>query len=151
MGSIPLAWVLLASSREAGAVAHFDVLTVYGALLGIGLALWAYHRNEVPHAVVRQASGRDEVSRLYDHLEAGVGLVASTVGAAMLLGIVLHKVMPAPEDWDRDVAEVLAITPVELQDTADSRLRVVELSRALTAGMLSRGVEHLARRGADAL
>jgi hypothetical protein len=104
-----LSWVLLASSREAGAVAHFDVLTVYGALLGIGLVLWAYHRNEVPHAVVRQASGRDEVSRLYDHLEAGVGLVASTVGAAMLLGVVLHKVMPAPEDWDRDVAEFLAV------------------------------------------
>jgi hypothetical protein len=104
-----LSWVLVASSRNAGAVAHFDVLTVYGALLGVGLLLWAYHRREVPHAVVRQAAGRDEVSRLYDHLEAGVGLVASTVGVALLLGIVLHKVMPAPDDWDRDVVEILAV------------------------------------------
>ena len=104
-----LSWVLVASSRNAGAVAHFDVLTIYGALLGVGLLLWAYHRREVPHAVVRQAAGRDEVSRLYDHLEAGVGLVASTVGLALLLGIVLHKVMPAPDDWDRGVVEILAV------------------------------------------
>ena len=104
-----LSWVLVSSSRDAGASAHFDVLSVYGALLAVGLSLWAYHRREVPHAVVRQASGRDEVSRLYDHLEAGVGLVASTVGVALLLGIFLHKVMPAPDDWDRDVVEILAV------------------------------------------
>ncbi len=104
-----LAWVLVASSREGGAVAHFDVLTVYGALLIVGLVLWAYHRNEVPHAVARQAEGRDEVSRLYDHLEAGVGLLASTVALALLLGMFLHKVLPAPEDWDRSVGEIAAV------------------------------------------
>jgi len=104
-----LAWVLVASSREGGAVAHFDVLAVYGALLIVGLVLWAYHRSEVPHAVERQAEGRDEVSRLYDHLEAGVGLLASTVALALLLGMALHKVLPAPEDWDRGVGEIAAV------------------------------------------
>jgi len=104
-----LAWVLVASSREGGAVAHFDVLPVYSGLLIVGLVLWAYHRNEVPHAVERQADGRDEVSRLYDHLEAGVGLLASTVALALLLGMALHKVLPAPEDWDRGVGEIAAV------------------------------------------
>ncbi len=104
-----LAWVLVASSRVGGAVAHFEVLTVYGALLAVGLVLWAYHRNEVPHAVERQAGGRDEVSRLYDHLEAGVGLLVSTVALALLLGMALHKVLPAPGDWDRGVGEIAAV------------------------------------------
>ncbi len=104
-----LSWVLVTSARDEGAVRHYDVLAVYGALLVVGLGLWAYHRKEVPHALERHGSGRDEVSRLYDHLQAGVGLVASTVGLALLFGIVLHKVMPAPADWDRGVAEVLTV------------------------------------------
>ena len=104
-----LSWVILESAREGSAVEHFDVLSIFATLLVIGLALWAYHRTEVPHAVARQAGGRDEVARLYDHLEAGVGLVASTVGLAVLIGIVLHKVMPAPDDWDRGVGELLVL------------------------------------------
>ncbi len=109
-----LSWGLVASSRKAGAVAHFDVLTVYGALLIVGLVLWAYHRKEVPHAVVRQVGGRDEVSRLYDHLEAGVGLLASTVGMALLLGSLLHKVLPAPNSWDRGVGEIAVVAMTAL-------------------------------------
>ena len=103
-----LSWLLVASSREGPAVEHFDVMTIYATLLVIGLGLWAYHRREVPYAVARQAEGRDEVARLYDHLEAGVGLVASTVGLAVLLGIVLNEVLPAPDDWDVDVGELVA-------------------------------------------
>jgi len=103
-----LTWVLVSSSRQAGAVAHFDVLTIHGALALTGLALWTYHRGQVPHAVERQVEGRDEVSRLYDHLEAGVGLVTSTVGAALLLGVVFHRILPAPDDWDRGVGELVA-------------------------------------------
>ena len=104
-----LSWVILESAREGSAVEHFDVLSIFATLLVIGLALWAYHRTEVPHAVARRTGGRDEVARLYDHLEAGVGLVASTVGLAVLIGIVLHKVMPAPDDWDRAVGELLVL------------------------------------------
>ena len=104
-----LSWVLVGSARDAGAVAHFDVATVFGALLLVGLAAWAYHRSEVPHAVDRQSGGRDEVSRLYDYLEAGVGLAAATLGVGLLLGALLHVVLPAPDDWDGDVAEVLAV------------------------------------------
>ena len=104
-----LSWVLVDSARDAGAVAHFDVATVFGALLVVGLAAWAYHRSEVPHAVERQAGGRDEVSRLYDHLEAGVGLAATTLGVGLLLGAFLHVVLPAPDDWDRGIAEVLVV------------------------------------------
>jgi len=104
-----LSWVLVDSARDAGAAAHFDVATVFGALLLVGLASWAYHRSEVPHAVDRQADGRDEVSRLYDHLEAGVGLVAATLGVGLLLGALLHIVLPAPVDWDGGVSEVLAV------------------------------------------
>ena len=104
-----LSWVSLASARGGSAVDHFDVLSIFATLLVIGLALWAYHRTEVPHAVARRAGGRDEIARLYDHLEAGVGLVASTVGLAVLIGIVLHKVMPAPDDWDRGVGELLVL------------------------------------------
>ncbi len=104
-----LSWVLVDSARDGGAVAHFDVATVFGALLLVGLAAWAYHRSEVPHAVDRQAGGRDEVSRLYDHLEAGVGLAAATLGVGLLLGTLLHLVLPAPDDWDGGVAEVLAV------------------------------------------
>lgn len=104
-----LSWVFVGSARDLGAVAHFDVVTIYGALLLLGLALWAYHRSEVPHAVNRRVADRDEVARLYDHLEAGVGLVAGTLGLGLLLGALLHKVMPAPEDWDRDIAEVMAL------------------------------------------
>ena len=104
-----LSWGILESAREGSAVEHFDVLSIFATLLVIGLALWAYHRTEVPHAVARQAGGRNEVARLYDHLEAGVGLVASTVGLAVLIGILLHKVMPAPDDWDRAVGELLVL------------------------------------------
>ena len=56
----------------------------------------------------RQVDGRDEVARLYDHLESGVGLVASTIGVAVLLGIVLNEVLPAGDDWDIDVDELVA-------------------------------------------
>ncbi|MCH2425553.1 MAG: DUF5671 domain-containing protein, partial [Acidimicrobiales bacterium] len=83
-------------------------LSVFAALLVVGMALWAYHRREIPHAVHRQADGRDEVARLYDHLESGVGLVASTIGVAVLLGIVLNEVLPAGDDWDIDVDELVA-------------------------------------------
>ena len=104
-----LSWILVASARDAGAAAHFDVVTVFGALLVVGLAVWVYHRSEVPHVVERRAEGRDEVARLYDHLEAGVGLAATTLGVGLLLGSVLHVVLPAPDDWDRGVAEVLTV------------------------------------------
>jgi len=104
-----LSWVILESAREGSAVEHFDVLSIFATLLVIGLALWAYHRTEVRHAVARQAGGRDEVARLYDHLEAGVGLVASTIGLAILLMTGLHKVMPAPDDWDTGVGEPLVV------------------------------------------
>ena len=101
-------WLLVGSSRDGSAVEHFHILSVFAALLVVGLALWAYHRREVPHAVRRQADGRDEVARLYDHLESGVGLVASTIGVAVLLGIVWNEVLPAGDDWDIDVDELVA-------------------------------------------
>ena len=103
-----LSWLLVETARDVGAAAHFDVLSVFGALLLLGLGLWAYHRREVPHAVERQVGGRDEVVRLYDHLEAGAGLSAVTLGIGLLLGTVLHRFWPAPEDWNRDIGEVLA-------------------------------------------
>ena len=103
-----LSWLLVGSSRDGSAVEHFHILSVFAALLVVGMALWAYHRREVPHAVRRQVDGRDEVARLYDHLESGVGLVASTIGVAVLLGIVLNEVLPAGDDWDVDVDELVA-------------------------------------------
>jgi len=103
-----LSWLIVGSSREGSTVEHFDVMTIYATLLVVGLGLWAYHRREVPHAVTRQAEGRDEVARLYDHLESGVGLVTTTIGVAVLLGIVLNEVLPAPDDWDVDVGELVA-------------------------------------------
>jgi len=101
-------WLLVGSSRDGSAVEHFHILSVFAALLVVGVALWAYHRREVPHAVRRQVDGRDEVARLYDHLESGVGLVASTIGVAVLLGIVWNEVLPAGDDWDIDVDELVA-------------------------------------------
>ena len=103
-----LSWLLIGSSRNGSAVEHFHILSVFTALLVVGVALWAYHRREVPHAVRRQVDGRDEVARLYDHLESGVGLVASTIGVAVLLGIVLNEILPAGDDWDIDVDELVA-------------------------------------------
>jgi hypothetical protein len=40
----------------------------------------------------------------------------------------------AIKSYDWEVAETLAISPIELQDVADSRLRVAELSKAIATG-----------------
>ena len=98
-----LLW-FLADQDGTSATEHFDVTPVFLTVLLVGMALWAYHRSELP-----RNDRRSDVERTYDHLAAWVGLIAATAGAAVFLGaVVLHRILPNPHDWDESLGEPMA-------------------------------------------
>ncbi len=98
-----LLW-FLADQEGTSATEHFDTTPVFLTVCLVGLAVWSYHRSELP-----QSTDRSDVERSYDHLAAWVGLVAATAGLGVLLGgVILHQLLPNPEGWDQALGEPLA-------------------------------------------
>ena len=83
---------------------HFDTAPVFLTVCIVGLAVWTYHRSELP-----ENERRSEVERTYDHLASWVGLVAATAGIGVLLGgVILHQIMPNPHGWDEALGEPMS-------------------------------------------
>ncbi len=98
-----LLW-FLADQGGTSATEHFDTAPVFLTVCMVGLAVWIYHRSELP-----DNERRSEVERTYDHLASWVGLVAATAGVAVFMGaVVLHQIMPNPHDWDAPLGEAMS-------------------------------------------
>jgi hypothetical protein len=81
----------LGDPEQNSAVRHFfDFIPAVAASL-IGATIWIYHR------LVLQAGqrARTEVSRVYDYVVAGVGLVAATIGVVVLIIGLQQALFPA--------------------------------------------------------
>jgi hypothetical protein len=87
-----LEW-LFGSPEPGSAAAHFEVLPGAAAALGIGVALWWYHRS-----VLRSAASteRQEVDRIYEYLLSGLGLVTAAIGVTLLLTAFFQALGPSP-------------------------------------------------------
>jgi hypothetical protein len=98
-----LLW-FLADQDGTSATEHFDTAPVFLTVCIVGLAVWKYHRSELP-----SNEHRSEVERTYDHLASWVGLVAATAGIGVLLGgVILHQILPNPHGWDESLGEPMA-------------------------------------------
>ncbi len=83
-----LVWLVGEPSDAAAAVHFHDAPAAAGAAV-VGLVIWWYH-----HAVLRETAARTrtEVTRVYEYLMAGVGLVAAAVGLTMVLVALVEAV-----------------------------------------------------------
>mgnify|MGYP001184309490 FL=1 len=98
-----LLWFLTDQDGNS-ATEHFDTAPVFLTVCIVGLAVWTYHRSELP-----ENERRSEVERTYDHLASWVGLVAATAGIGVLLGgVILHQIMPNPHGWDEALGEPMS-------------------------------------------
>lgn len=81
------------SPEPGSAAAHFEVLPGAVAALGIGAALWWYHRSVLRSAASTQ---RQEVDRVYQYLLSGLGLVTAAIGVILLLTAFFQALGPSP-------------------------------------------------------
>lgn len=69
---------------------HFQDTPTTVACVVVGAVAWWYHRSTLG----RVSSGRTEVTRIYDYLMAGVGLVAAAVGVVMVVVALIESLVP---------------------------------------------------------
>ena len=68
------------------AAEHFDGLPSAAASAVVGLLAWWYHKSLLPNDSVRS-----ETQRIYEYLVAAIGLVASTVGLAIIIVAIIES------------------------------------------------------------
>jgi hypothetical protein len=84
-----LEW-LIGDPFAVRASAHFADLPAATAALAVGAGTWWYHRR----VLASGDDGRTEPERVYEHLAAGVGLVAAAAGVTMLIAAAIEAVAP---------------------------------------------------------
>ena len=85
-----LVW-LVGDPEWTAAADHFRGAPTAVACVVVGTVSWWYHRQ----VLAGSASGRTEVTRVYEYLMAGVALLAAAVGVAMVLMAVVESLVPA--------------------------------------------------------
>ena len=76
---------------SGSAARHFDGVPGTLATLGVGWAIWSYHRS-ILHA--DRPTARSEADRVYEYLVAAVGLFAAAAGLATVLVAVIESLVP---------------------------------------------------------
>ena len=77
---------------DISAARHFESIPGITSAIGVGAAVWFYHR------AVFRAEGqteRDEARRVYDYLVATIGLIAAAAGVATILVAAIQSVLPS--------------------------------------------------------
>ena len=101
---LSLSWWLV-DQHGMSATEHFDPAPQMIAALVAGIALWVYHRAQLP-----PVQDRTEVERSYDYLSAWVGLVAFTVGLYVLLeGVLLTYLLRDSDSRSVDADAVVLL------------------------------------------
>ena len=98
-----LVW-LLGEPTRVGASEHFDGTTTAGAALVVGAVSWWYHRGVLAAAGDR----RTEISRVYEYLMAGIALVSSAAGVALVVVVAVEALAP-PADIEFGTSVVNAL------------------------------------------
>ncbi len=86
-----LVWFLGDPSSE-DAAQHFSDVPYSAASVVVGVVVWWYHRQVLAAA----SPERTEVTRIYEYLIAGIALVASAVGVALLVAALIEALLPQP-------------------------------------------------------
>lgn len=88
---IALQW-LIGEPAASSAATHFARLPPALASVLVGVGVWRYHRHVLASG---GAAGRTVPDRVYDHLAAFVGLVATAVGATMAIAAAIQLATPS--------------------------------------------------------
>ncbi len=113
-----LVW-LIGVPEEDGAAAHFRFLTDGTVVLGVGAALWLYHRTALRREAHLSPMGEASTERVYSYFAAAAGLAVLTTGAGIAVSNVVailfedaRGVVAGSDFWRNPVA--LSITLVLL-------------------------------------
>ena len=109
-----LVW-LIGVPEESGAAAHFRFLTDGTVVLGVGAALWLYHRTALRREAHLSPMGEASTERVYSYVVAAAGLAVLATGAGIAVSNVVailfegsRGVLTGSDFWRNPVA--LSIT-----------------------------------------
>ena len=87
-----LVW-LLGDPSSTQASQHFEGTPTAVACVAVGALSWWYHRQVLAGA----ATGRTEVTRVYEYLMAGIALLAAAVGVTLVVVALIESLIPVAD------------------------------------------------------